>query len=78
MTAAEQLVEDFKRNKLAELVAQCTPKQQECYRKIWPAERFPNGCPSKDLISAMDLCLRTLAGGRAMIPVSADAPEGEA
>ncbi len=46
---------EFKRERLQEVLEQCTPKQQEFFGTI-----FPNGVPDRSLDSAYDLCMRTI------------------
>ena len=52
---ARRKTELIRRKKLTKLLNQCTPKQVEFFRKI-----FPKGVPSHKLKSAADLCKRTI------------------
>ena len=54
--AVNKEVEDFKRNLLAKRLLQCTKKQQEFFNKV-----YPNGVSEDSLVSAIDLCDRTIA-----------------
>jgi hypothetical protein len=56
MAALDLKIEAFQRQELADLLAQCTPKQQEFFNKCV----FPNGVPKDMLVSAYSLCERTL------------------
>jgi hypothetical protein len=49
-------VEEFKRKLLSERLAQCTEKQVAFFNRI-----FPDGVPEDKLVSAIDLCDRTIA-----------------
>ena len=56
MNTLDRLTEEFQRQKLAEILGQCTPEQQEFFN----IRVFPNGVPSDKLSSAYDLCERTI------------------
>jgi hypothetical protein len=56
MATLDVKTEEFQRQELAGLLAQCTPKQQEFFNK----SVFPNGVPKDMLVSAYSLCERTL------------------
>lgn len=49
-------VEKFKRGLLAARLAQCTQKQRDFFDKV-----YPKGVPEASLVSAIDLCDRTIA-----------------
>lgn len=51
----DQQVEDFKRQLLANHLAQCTEAQQALFRRC-----YPNGVPGDRLVNAIDLCRRTI------------------
>jgi hypothetical protein len=69
----DKLAEEFKRQKLAEILAQCTPEQQKLFHeRLFPANLFPNGVPADRLDGAYDLCERTLKKNREQL-----AHEGE-
>jgi hypothetical protein len=55
MTTLENLVEEFKRQKLAEILSQCSVPQQEFFKKI-----FGDKVSSDKLYTAYDLCERTI------------------
>ncbi|MFA5766506.1 MAG: hypothetical protein WC919_01095 [Candidatus Paceibacterota bacterium] len=48
--------EEFQRRELADLLDRCTPEQQRLFNE----RVFPNGVPKDKLVSAYDLCERTL------------------
>jgi hypothetical protein len=50
-----ELVEAFKRKMLAKRLSWCTKAQQEFFHKL-----YPKGVPEDKLISAIDLCERTI------------------
>jgi len=56
MATLDTKTEEFQRQELANLLAQCTPEQ----RKFFHGRVFPNGVPRDKLVSAYDLCERTL------------------
>jgi|FAXJ01.1.fsa_nt_gi hypothetical protein len=56
----EKKVETFKRGLLNEALAQCTAEQQAFFRRI-----FPDGVPESKLVSAIDLCERTIRKNKA-------------
>jgi hypothetical protein len=56
MPTLDTKTEEFQRQELANLLAQCTPEQQEFFNK----RVFPDGVPRDKLVSAYDLCERTL------------------
>ena len=51
----EEKVEKFKREMLTAALIQCSEKQQELFRMM-----YPNGVPTRRLESAIDLCERTI------------------
>lgn len=53
--AVEKAVEDFKRQMLAERLSQCSEAQQAFFKRI-----YPKGVPEASLVSAIDLCDRTI------------------
>ena len=52
----QNMTEQFKRDSLADILAQCTPEQQEFFN----TKVFPNGVPLDSLNSAYALCERTI------------------
>jgi hypothetical protein len=56
MSTLDIKTEEFQRNELAKLLALCTIEQQKLFRE----RVFPNGVPTDKLVSAYDLCERTL------------------
>lgn len=55
MTKAEQKVEEFKQNMLKERLSQITDEQRQFFHRV-----FPKGVSSKQLMTAIDLCDRTI------------------
>lgn len=53
--AIHQAVETFKRDMLADRLAQCTPAQQAFFHRL-----YPKGVPDDKLVNAIDLCDRTI------------------
>lgn len=51
----EAEIEAFQRKLLDERLSQCTETQVAFFHKL-----YPNGVPKKNLISAIDLCDRTI------------------
>lgn len=56
MGTLDKLAEQFKRDKLAEILSQCTEKQRDFFNQ----RVFPNGVSADKLDSAYDLCERTI------------------
>jgi hypothetical protein len=56
MATLDIKTEEFQRQQLADILAQCTPEQQ----KFFNERVFPNGVSKDRLASAYDLCERTL------------------
>jgi len=56
MSTLDTKTEEFQRQQLADILAQCTPKQQ----KFFNERVFPGGVPRDSLVMAYDLCERTL------------------
>ena len=50
-----KLIEDFKRDLLIERLSECTEPQRRKFDRI-----YPNGVPEEKLVSAIDLCDRTI------------------
>jgi hypothetical protein len=59
MTDIKQKIEQFKRQLLEDLMAECTPPQLELFGKC-----FPDGVPSEKLTMALELCDRTVKKNR--------------
>jgi hypothetical protein len=55
MNTLQIMTEKFQRDKLTEILNQCSPEQQELFHRI-----FPNGPRSEQLYTAYDLCERTI------------------
>lgn len=55
MSYATEVTEKFKRQHLDELLQQCTEKQRQLARRI-----YPGGVPAKELDGMIDLAHRTL------------------
>jgi hypothetical protein len=61
MGTLAKLTEKFQRQKLAEILAQCSEQQQIFFNeRIFPKRLFPNGVPLNKLEMAYDLCERTV------------------
>ncbi|MFA5767583.1 MAG: hypothetical protein WC919_06700 [Candidatus Paceibacterota bacterium] len=56
MATLDTKTEEFQRQELAEILELCSPEQ----RKFFHERVFPNGVPKDKLVSAYDLCERTL------------------
>ena len=56
MATLDAKTEAFQRQELAEILELCSPEQQ----KFFHERVFPNGVPKDKLVSAYDLCERTL------------------
>jgi len=61
MSTLDTKTEAFQRQELAEILSQCTPEQQERFNK----KIFPNGVAKDQIVTAYDLCERTLKKNRA-------------
>jgi hypothetical protein len=49
-----KMTEEFQRQKVKDILAQCTPEQQEKFRRLFPDLR------ADQLVMAYDLCERTI------------------
>ena len=55
MNTLKRLTEEFQREHLAQILAKCSPAQQEFFHRL-----YPNGVPADKLTHAYDQCERTV------------------